>query len=269
MKPSRSNGPNRPNDRPVPGDRAEDARPTENARSASDARSAVALPAGRSAPWIDPADLRVGILGGTFDPVHYGHLVIAEQVREALALDRVLFVPAARPPHKLDEPVTPAADRSAMVALAIAGNPAFAMSDIELRRDGPSYTVDTLRELTDEAARQGVARDLYFILSVEALADITTWHEAARLFELARMAVVPRPGAPLPDAAGLEAMLPGGAPWASRVECIDTVPLAHSASDVRERAASGRSIRYLVPPAVEAYIREHRLYLANNSGRIA
>jgi nicotinate-nucleotide adenylyltransferase len=222
-----------------------------------------------SGPWIDPGDRRVGILGGTFDPVHYGHLVIAEQVREALALDRVLFVPAARPPHKLDEPLTPAADRVAMVALAIAGNPAFVMSEIELVRDGPSYTVDTLTELADEAARQGVARDLYFILSVEALAGIATWHESARLFELARLAVVPRPGDPLPDESRLREMLPGGALWLSRVECVETVPLAHSASDVRERAAAGRSIRYLVPPAVEAYIREHRLYRSSNPQRTA
>jgi nicotinate-nucleotide adenylyltransferase len=239
--------PSTTNDRALPGDRPE---------------------RGPSA-WIEPGDLRVGILGGTFDPIHYGHLVIAEQVREALRLDRVLFVPAALPPHKLDDEVAPAADRAAMVALAIAGNPAFAMSEIELRRSGPSYTVDTFRELVDEAAQQGVARDLYFILSAEALAGLSGWHEPAALLGLTRLAVVPRPGSPLPDATHLAAMLPGGAASADRVECIETVPLAHSASDVRDRAAQGRSIRYLVPPAVEAYMRDHRLYRSDNPRRTA
>jgi nicotinate-nucleotide adenylyltransferase len=219
--------------------------------------------------WIAPADRRVGVLGGTFDPVHYGHLAIAEQVREALALDRVLFVPAALPPHKLDEEVAPAADRAAMVELAIAGNPAFAMSEIELRRVGPSYTSDTLASLADEAARQGVARELFFILSVEALAGIGTWHEPRRVLELARLAVVPRPGAPLPSSSELEAMLPGGAASLDRAVCVETVPLANSASDVRARVARGGSIRYLVPPAVEAYIRDHRLYRSTNSRRTA
>jgi nicotinate-nucleotide adenylyltransferase len=253
----------------MPGARAEDARPTENARSASDARPAVARPAGRSAPWIDPGDRRVGILGGTFDPIHYGHLVIAEEVREALSLDRVLFVPAAVPPHKIGLEITSAEGRAAMVELAIAGNPSFSMCRIELDRDGPSYTTDTLRELADEAARQRVAREFWFILSAEALAGLRGWDEPDRLLELARLAVVPRPGAPLPDAPALAAMLPGGTAAAARVDCVGTLSLANSASDIRRRAASGRSIRYLVPPAVEAYIREHRLYRSNNSGRIA
>jgi nicotinate-nucleotide adenylyltransferase len=219
--------------------------------------------------WIDPSDRRVGVLGGTFDPIHYGHLAIAEEVREALGLDRVLFVPAARPPHKLGVELTPAGDRAAMVELAVAGNPAFAMCRIELERDGLSYTADTLSELADEAARQGVARDFYFILSAEALTDLASWHEPERLLGLARLAVVPRPGAPLPDAGRLAAMLPGGAAAARRVECIETVPLTNSASDVRGRAGAGRSIRYLVPPAVESYIREHRLYRSTNPQRTA
>jgi nicotinate-nucleotide adenylyltransferase len=219
--------------------------------------------------WIAPDDRRVGILGGTFDPIHYGHLVIAEQVREALQLDRVLFVPAARPPHKLDEPVTPAADRAAMVALAIAGNPSFALCEIELGRDGPSYTVDTLSELTDEAAHLGVARDFFFILSAEMLQGFRGWRKPEGILELARLAVVPRPGTPLPDSDSLAGMLPGGAGSAGRVELVATVPLAHSSSDVRARAAAGRSIRYLVPPPVEAFIRDHRLYLSTNPVRTA
>jgi nicotinate-nucleotide adenylyltransferase len=234
--------------------------------------------------WVAPGDRRVGILGGTFDPVHYGHLVIAEQVREALELDRVLFVPAAIPPHKPDAVLAATTDRAAMVELAIAGNPAFTISRIELERDGPSYTVDTVGELVDEAARRGVARDLFFILSSEALAGLHAWHEPLRLMSLCWLAVVPRPGWPLPDRAWLESHLPAAAgavadagaaagaaagAGADRVVCVQTVPLAHSASDVRTRAAAGRSIRYLVPPAVEAYIREHRLYRSDHARRTA
>jgi nicotinate-nucleotide adenylyltransferase len=236
--------------------------------------------------WVAPDDRRVGILGGTFDPIHYGHLVIAEQVREALELDRVLFVPAGTPPHKQDDEIAAATDRAAMVELAIAGNPAFTISRIELERDGPSYTVDTVGELVDEAARRGVAREFFFILSSEALAGLRTWHEPLRLMSLCRLVVVPRPGAPLPDAAWLESHLPaepgggdrtgagagaaaGAGTAVDRVVCVQTVPLAHSASDVRNRAESGRSIRYLVPPAVEAYIREHRLYRSDHARRTA
>jgi nicotinate-nucleotide adenylyltransferase len=216
--------------------------------------------------WLAPEDRRVGILGGTFDPIHYGHLVIAEQVREALQLDRVLFVPAARPPHKLDVSISSAADRAAMVELAIAGNPAFALCRIELDRSGPSYTVDTLEELADEARLDGIARSFFFILSSEAAAGLPRWHAPARILELAKLAVVSRPGFPEPDGQVLSAMASGSA---DRVLTIETLPVANSASDVRTRAASGRSIRYLVPPAVESYIRDHRLYLSTNQLRTA
>jgi nicotinate-nucleotide adenylyltransferase len=214
----------------------------------------VTEPAG---PCIAPADRRVGILGGTFDPIHCGHLVIAEEVREALALDRVLFVPAGLPPHKLDERITSAHHRAAMVALAIAGNPAFALSRIELDRDGPSYTVDTLELLAAEAERQGVDRELFFILSEEALAGLPEWQGPERIMALCRLAVVPRPGSTAPDEADLEARF---AATADRIVPIRSVPVAHSASEVRRRAAAGQTIRYLVPPAVEAYIRDHHLY---------
>lgn len=220
-------------------------------------------------PWIDPADRRVGILGGTFDPIHLGHLAIAAQVRTALQLDRVLFVPAAMPPHKLDQRITPAADRAAMVKLAIAGNPLFSMCEIELDRPGPSYTVDTLTELADEAARQGVARDLYFILSVDALAGFNSWREPARVLELARLAVVERPGVRFPDPSSLASLLPGGAASAKRVQFIDTYLFPVSASEVRRRVASGQSIDDLVTPDVEAYIRDHRLYRSEDPRRTA
>lgn len=216
--------------------------------------------------WVLRDDRRVGILGGTFDPVHYGHLVIAEQVRDALSLDRVLFVPARIPPHKQDEEIAPAADRAAMVELAIAGNPAFAMSEIELERDGPSYTADTLEALAGEAARGGVARDFFFILSSEALAGLYAWHDADRILSLCRLAVVPRPGTPLPTGRELAARF---GDRADRIVAVESMPVANSASNVRDRAEAGRSIRYLVPPAVEAYIREHRLYRSGNPRRTA
>jgi nicotinate-nucleotide adenylyltransferase len=216
--------------------------------------------------WILRDDRRVGILGGTFDPVHYGHLVIAEQVREALSLDRVLFVPARIPPHKQDEEIAPAADRAAMVELALAGNPAFAMSEIELERAGPSYTADTLEALAGEAVGGGVAREFFFILSSEALAGLHAWRDPDRILSLCHLAVVPRPGTPLPTGPELAASF---GDRADRIVAVETVPVTNSASDVRDRAAAGRSIRYLVPPAVEAYIREHRLYLSDNSRRTA
>jgi nicotinate-nucleotide adenylyltransferase len=228
-----------------------------------------ATPARAGGPRIASADRRVGILGGTFDPIHYGHLLIADQVLEALQLDRVVFIPSAVPPHKLDETISPAADRAEMVRLAIAGNPLFSECDIELERPGPSYTVDTIAQLADEAARQGVAREFHFILSVEALAWLKSWHEPARLLELTRLAVVSRPGTPMPVGRRLGALLPGGVASLDRIESIDTLLVAHSASDVRARVASGRSIRYLVPPAVEAYIRDHRLYRSDNPMRTA
>ena len=211
----------------------------------------------RRGDWIAPTDIRVGILGGTFDPVHYGHLVIAEQVHEALRLDRVLFVPAALPPHKIGLAITPAEDRAAMVELAIAGNDAFAVSRIELQRGGPSYTVDTLETLAREARDAGIVRKFFFILSSEAAAALPSWRAPARILELAQLAVVPRPGYPVPDAQVLASAVRGAA---DRIVTVKTVPLAHSASDVRARAAAGQSIRYLVPPAVEAYIHGHRLY---------
>ncbi len=221
------------------------------------------------AGWIAPGDSRIGVLGGTFDPIHFGHLAIAEQVREALSLDRVLFVPAARPPHRLASDVTAAADRAAMVALAIADNAAFSLCRIELDRDGPSYTSDTVAALADEAARERVVPELFFILSSEALVGFAKWHDPDRVLASCRLAVVPRPGTPLPARAWLESHLPGGATAADRVDCVETVPLANSASGVRLRVSQGLSVRYLVPPTVETYICDHRLYTQPANRRTA
>lgn len=197
-------------------------------------------------------------MGGTFDPIHLGHLAIAEEARETLGLERVLFVPAARPPHKPDRPVTPAEHRLAMVELAIAGNPCFAASRIELDRDGPSYTADTL-----EALRAEGHLDLWFILSTEALAGLPDWHRPERVLELSRLAVVPRGQASVPDSAWLRDRFPG---LDDRVTFLPGPLLPISGSVVRRRLAAGRSIRYLVPDAVARYLADHQLYLDRAGG---
>ncbi len=199
-----------------------------------------------------------GILGGTFDPIHYAHLAVAEQTREALALAGVLFVPAGVPPHKRGLAISPAAAREAMVALAIADNPTFRLSRVEIERPGPSYSVETVERLLEGRTPASDEGGQYvFILSVEALADLQSWHEPRRLLELCRLAVVPRRGYPLPDKAWLARHFPG---QEDRVLFLDGPDLGHSASDIRRRASAGRSIRYLVPTTVEAYIRDHGLY---------
>jgi nicotinate-nucleotide adenylyltransferase len=193
----------------------------------------------------------VGILGGTFDPVHVAHLAIAEEVREALGLAKVLFVPAAMPPHKVDRPVSEPHHRLAMVELAIADNPAFEASRLELDRTGPSYTVDTLETLAADAP------DLVLILSAEAFRELRSWHEPARILELAQIAVVPRDGFPDANRAFLAEHFPG---FEDRATFLTAPRLRLSASALRQRAANGRSLRYLVPDAVAAYIGDHALY---------
>jgi nicotinate-nucleotide adenylyltransferase len=194
----------------------------------------------------------VGILGGTFDPIHHGHLVIAEEAREALGLERVVLVPAATPPHKPGRPVTDAADRLAMARLAISGNPAFTVSDVEVARGGASYTVDTL-----EALRADGIEEPWFILSAEALAGLPTWREPERILALARLAVVPRGGFEPLDTAWVASRFPGRE---DRIRFLDGPLLPISGSVVRRRAAAGRSVRYLVPDPVAAYIADHALY---------
>ncbi len=194
----------------------------------------------------------VGILGGTFDPVHHGHLVIAEEAREALGLERVLLVPAAAPPHKPGRPVTDAVHRLAMAELAVAGNPSFEVSRLELDRGGTSFTVDTL-----EALRAGGIVEPWFILSAEALADFPSWRDPGRILDLARLAVVPRGGSDPLGSAWFTARFPDRG---DRVRFLSGPLLPISGSVVRRRAAAGRSVRYLVPDAVAAYIAQHSLY---------
>ena len=200
---------------------------------------------------------RVGVLGGTFDPVHYGHLAIGETAREALDLSCVLFIPAGMPPHKPDRTITAPLHRLAMVELAIADNPSFGVSGIEIERVGPSYAVETMSELVDAAVSDGRPDEFTFILSAEAFRELPSWREPRRLLELCHMAVVPRPGARPPGRSWMEEHFPG---LEDRLIVLDGPHLRISASEIRDLASRGRSIRYLVPPPVERYIEEHHLY---------
>jgi nicotinate-nucleotide adenylyltransferase len=194
-----------------------------------------------------------GVFGGTFDPIHLAHLALADAARESGDLARVLFVPAAVQPFKQEIAITPAADRLAMVELAIAGNPAFAVSRIELDRPGPSYTVDTLDALAADPANG----ELSLILSAETFLQLPRWRDADRIVALARLIVAPRDG--YPDA-GPEFLTDHFGPTGVRALFLDGPRLRISASELRSRAAAGHTLRYLVPDAVAAYIGDHGLY---------
>lgn len=191
--------------------------------------------------------MKLGIFGGTFDPVHLGHLRAAESAREALGLDRVAFVPAARSPYKGD-PVSSARDRYAMVALATATHEAFLPSDRELERGAPSYTVDTVREL--RAA--GSADELFLIVGSDSVRDLPGWRESAALFSECTVVAVSRPGRTADES--------GTAPAPAGVVWVEGPGLPVSATDVRQRVRDGRSIRFLVPDAVADYISKRGLY---------
>jgi nicotinate-nucleotide adenylyltransferase len=213
-----------------------------------------------SGPIAGPAPAvagRIGILGGTFDPVHVGHLAAAEEARERLGLERVLFVPAGAPWQKSDRIVSPGRQRLAMLELALADAPALAVSTIELDRPGPSFSVDTVEALAAAERAVGHDPDLWFILSVEAARGLPTWHEPWRLLASCRLAVVPRPGSePLPGS-WFDGIVAGGA---DRVVLLDRPWIGVSGTEIRARVRAGRSIRYLVPGPVREYIEAEGLY---------
>ena len=200
--------------------------------------------------------MRLGVLGGTFDPVHLGHLVLAEQARQELSLDRVLFVPAGNPWRRAGQAIASAEDRLEMLRLAVEGLPEYGISTIEVARSGPSYTGETLEELS----REYRGAHLFLILGQDALADLPNWHEPGRIIELAMLAVARRGGFGLAKEKSLEAKVVG---ISRRVRWLDMPTIAIAASDIRERVRSGHSVRFLVPAAVEEYIRRHSLYLAS------
>jgi nicotinate-nucleotide adenylyltransferase len=210
--------------------------------------------------------MRTAIFGGSFNPVHYGHLLLADEVVERLQLDQVFFVPAAAPPHKAPRDLAPAAHRYAMVARAVAGHPRFAVSDVELQRAGPSYTVDTVEAL----ARSG--QTLFLLIGSETFLDLLSWREPKRIAQLARLVVVPRHGSAFdPEgAAALKVLRHIGLERFARVEhgllpdravlIVHATSLPISASDLRKRIREGRSVAYRMPEAVIAYVESHGLY---------
>lgn len=199
-----------------------------------------------------PSHRRLGVLGGTFDPPHIGHLWLATLAADALELDRVLFMPAAQPPHKRRR-LTGATERLLMTRLAIADHERFELCPIEMERPGPSYTVDSLAEL------QRMYRDaeLWLIIAADSLAEIDSWREPDRIVDLARIAVGPRPGNDEPVWARIAERF---GERAARIQLLRGPALGVSSSEIRSRVAAGRAIRYLVPGAVEDFITERRLY---------
>ena len=208
----------------------------------------------------DDAPRRIGILGGTFDPPHLGHLWLATLATEALQLDRVLFMPAAQPPHKRRQEISGATDRLLMTRLAIADNRDFELSAVEMERPGPSYTVDSVEELQRQI---GARTSLYLVMAADSLRQIETWREPDRLLSLVEWVVGPRPGVELPQRAALDRRF-GEA--AKRIHLLSGPSLDVSSSEIRARVAAGHTIRYLVPRAVEELIVERGLYRAGRHG---
>ncbi len=203
--------------------------------------------------------MRIGIFGGTFDPVHLGHLILAEQCREQGKLDQVWFVPAARPPHKQEQPLTSFDRRAEMLALAVAGQPAFQVHDLERRRAGPSYTVDTLTEIHEQHPKD----DLLLLIGSDVLPDLAYWREPQRIVSLARLLVVARLGWPTWSADKLGEALQLPATEILPFQEIHAPLIDISSRDLRSRIARRQSVRYLVPRAIEAYIEAHHLYQAD------
>jgi len=199
--------------------------------------------------------VNIGVLGGTFDPVHKGHIMVAEEARARLDLAEVLGVPAGQPPLKEDSPILAVEHRVQMVRLAIADYPYYKLSTIEIDRPGPSFTVDTIVELRDKL---GDGDELFFIVGWDSLAQLPKWKEPSRLIKMCRLVAVPRPGYSLPGLNSLDAVIPG---LSRRVILLDRPEIDINATEIRERVAQGLSIRHLVPEPVAEYIRQHKLYL--------
>ena len=199
--------------------------------------------------------MNIGVLGGTFDPIHLGHLVVAEEVKARLDLAEILFVPAGQPWLKMSSPILAAEHRVQMVRLALGGKPYFKLSTMEIERVGPSYSIDTIAELKGQL---GAEDKLFFILGWDNLAQLPQWREPARLVKICHLVAVPRVGYPAPDLDSLEAIIPG---LSQATILLDTPHIDITASAIRNRVAQGLSIYNLVPEPVERYIRENGLYI--------
>ena len=219
--------------------------------------------------------LKLGLLGGSFNPIHNGHLTIARLVRDKLRLDQVLFIPTGEPPHKRDGSMAPAKDRHEMVRLAIAGTPSFELSDIEIRRTGKSYSIDTIRELQRQF---GPSTELYFLIGLDAFLDLPDWKDPMELLRACRFVVVPRPGQSFRSLADMPLLpkldshaltqldtetrpqLDIAVPSCRGIICLPIPPCSTSASDIRQRIKQRASLANMLPPPVESYILQHRLY---------
>ena len=213
--------------------------------------------------------MKWGLFGGTFDPIHTGHLRCAQEICEDLNLDRIIFIPASQPPHKREKDITPFHHREEMISLAVSGNPSFLISDIENRRVGKSYSVETIRHFLDDPT---VKPELYFIMGQDAFHNIETWKDWDQLLLLCNFVVMTRPGYTVKD---LDEILPKNFSGRFQYESVsdsfkgptgfhiyfrEVTLLAISSTDIRERAKRGQSVRYLVPDAISHYISKHLLY---------
>lgn len=228
-----------------------------------------------SPPASHPSPFKLGFLGGSFNPIHNGHLAVAREVRDRLGLDRVLFIPAGDPPHKRNGSLASATDRYEMVRLAIAGTPSFDLSDMEIKRTGKSYSIDTVRALERQF---GLSTDLYFLIGLDAFLDVHNWKAPLELLQACRFVVVPRPGQSyrrlasvplLPNLdhdmlakldAGILPRLDISSASCRGVICLPIPLCPISASDIRRRVRNGDTLANLLPPPVESYILRHRLY---------
>ncbi|HEY3968812.1 MAG TPA: nicotinate-nucleotide adenylyltransferase [Planctomycetaceae bacterium] len=204
--------------------------------------------------------MRLGIFGGTFDPVHYGHLLLAEQCREQCRLDQVWFIPAGIPPHKVSRTIAPARARAEMLELAIAGHESFRVDRREIDRTSPCFTVDTLREIHTEDP----ARELYFLMGGDSLLDFPTWRDPRGIVELAQLAVVNRHAEIVPSVMEPFRHLLGTELMA-RIHPVTIPGVDISSSDIRLRVHDRRSVRFMMPRAVECYIEQHNLYRKVNA----
>jgi nicotinate-nucleotide adenylyltransferase len=195
-------------------------------------------------------------MGGTFDPIHYGHLVAAEEARVAFDLSKVIFVPSGRPPHKIDQTISGGSDRYLMTMLAVLGNPHFDISDTEIRREGPSFAIDTVREFRD-AYPEGT--EFHFITGADACLEILGWKDSSQLLAECRIIAATRPGIPSSHLREEIARLYPGV--SDRFSVLEVPALAISSTDIRSRVRAGRSIRYLVPELVRQYIERQGLYV--------
>lgn len=199
----------------------------------------------------------IALFGGSFNPIHNGHLIAARSVAEQIGAARLIFIPSANPPHKTNADLADATDRLEMVRLAVAGEPGWEAGDCELRRSGPSYTIDTIRHFRRQL---GDSADICWIIGADSLPELVSWYRVEELVERCRIVTAARPGWERPDLGVLRARLTAAQVERLASDVLDTPRIDIAATDIRRRVREGRSIRYLVPDAVAEYVRAHRLY---------